>query len=140
MADPLHCERHRVGHIQLVVAHQPGEHQRHENVEHSTDAQRPQNAGRHVLLGVLGLLRRRAYRIEADVSEEDQPRTPEDPAPPELAEVAGIGRNERLPVLGVHILEPENDEEQHHGELQDHDQVVGLGRLLDSHHENGGGE
>ena len=50
--------------------------------------------------GSLRLLRRHRHRVEADVGEEDHRRAAEDAARAELAERAGVGRQERRVVLG----------------------------------------
>ena len=67
----------------------------------------PEDADRHVLLRIPRLLRGRAHGVEADVGEEDQPGAAEHAAPAELAEGAGVGRDERMPVGGVDVLDAE---------------------------------
>ena len=63
------------------------------HVEDGADDQRPEDADRHVALGVLGLLRRGRDGIEADVGEEDDPGAAQHAADAELTR-AGVGRNE----------------------------------------------
>ena len=91
-----------------------------------------ENSDRHVLLRILRLLRRGRDGVESDIGEEDDARRANDARPAELAEGAGVRRNERVPVRGVHVQEAEADHEQHDRDLHVHDHVVEPRRLLDA--------
>ncbi len=141
LADPLDRIGHGMGHVELGVVHQTRERERHKHVQDGADDQRPQNADRHVPLRVLGLLRRGADRIEPDVGEENQPRTPEHPAPAETPRRCPVlGGMNGFQLSGIHVLQSENDDQQYHRHLQDDDQVVDLGRFLDADDEDGRGD
>ena len=71
------------------------------DVEQRADRERAQDADGHVALRVLGLLRGGRDRVEADVGEEDDGRAADDAAPAEVAEVAGVGRDEGVRVVAV---------------------------------------
>ena len=85
----------RRGHVELSVRNEARHHEGHEDVEHRTDGERPQHPDRQIALRILRLLRRRGHGVESDIGEEDQACPARDAAPPELAEVAGVRRDER---------------------------------------------
>jgi hypothetical protein len=100
--------------------------------------QRAQNADRHVDLRLACLLGRGGHRVEADESEEDDGRSAENAARAEIAEFAGILRNERMPVGRMHKEGADDDERQHHGQFDRHHDVIEPRRLLGAEHEQGG--
>ena len=75
----------RIGDVELGVVDDAGEDEGDRDVEHGTDRERAENADRHVLLRILGLLRRRGHRVESDVREEDHARPADDAVPAVLA-------------------------------------------------------
>ena len=99
----LIAHRDRVGHVELGVLHDAGEHQRHDDVEHRADGERAEDADRHVALRVLGLLRRGGDRVEPDVGEEHDARAARPCRSSRMLARAGVGRNERLPVGRVDV-------------------------------------
>ena len=141
---PIGHDRDRIGDVELGVRHDAGRDAGDQDVEHGADQQRADDADRHVPLRVLGLLRRGAHRVEADVGEEDHAGAGHHPAPAEGApdrQPVGthcLRRNERVPVGRVHRVDRADDEEQHHRDLHDHDHVVDVGRLLDADHQQRG--
>src|SRR5439155_4888310 len=103
------CDENGMRDIQLSVVSEPSHHQRHENVEHSTDRQRSENSDWHVPLRILRLLCRRRYRIESYVGEEHDSRAAYDPAPAVMPVLTGARWNKGMPVRLVHVHEAETD-------------------------------
>ena len=126
----------RVRDIELSVRHDAGEDARHQDIQHGADGERAQDALGHVLLGVFGFLRGRTDRIEADVGEKDQPRPTQHAAEAELAELALVRRNERMPIGRVDVERACDDEQRDDGELQRDDKIVDGRRLLDPDHQH----
>ena len=134
--------------LDLVVLDHPGHHERHRHVEDGADAERRENADRHVTLGILGLLGSRRHDVEPDVGEEHQCGAGEDAADAEGAgceshvleqgrrrcrpgSSLGAGRrDERRVVAGLDEEQAREDHEQHDAELDgDHHEVDVRGDL-----------
>ena len=92
-----------MGDVQRGVGRDARQHPRHQHVEHGADEQRAQNADGNVALRIPRFLRGHAHRIEADIGEEDHAGGAEHAGPAELAEGAGVGRNEGH-VVGGHDM------------------------------------
>ena len=73
--------------------------------------------------------------IESDISEEDGAGAHHDSAQSELTESAGVHRQVRGVIRAMDERPPHADEDDHHGQLDDHNQSVGAGRFLDPHHQ-----
>ena len=106
LAHPAHAravggDGDRVRHIQLRVRHNPGGNGRDHDVEHGADQEGADDADGHVALRILGFLGGGADGVEADVGEEDDTRAGHNSRPAEVAGLAGIGGDERMPVGGM---------------------------------------
>ena len=81
-----------------------------------TDGEAAEDADRQISLRILRLLRRRRDRVEADVGEEHDRRA--------LVDAAEAVRRERVVVRRVDVLQPDDDEQREHDQLdRDHDVV-----------------
>ncbi len=127
--EPLERVDHRrgVAHHRLP-GHNAAEHDGHRAVEHGAGHQRGQDADGQVALRVLALLGRRRDRVEADVSEEDDGAAGEHAGP-------AVG-HEGMPVVRLDEAGAGKDEDQNGGDLDQHHDVVGAGRLADAAHQN----
>jgi hypothetical protein len=70
MADDAHALGRRIGHVQLGIRHQSGQHGGDGDVEDGRDHERPQNADRHVALRQFRFLRGGRDGVKADEGEE----------------------------------------------------------------------
>ncbi len=123
-ADGTQAQDDRIGHVQLAIRHQAGQHRGHGDVEHGRDGERTQDADRHVALRPARLLGAVRDRVEPDIGDEHDGGAAHDAAHAKFAESAAVGRNEGVPVGGVHVEGAEADEGQHDRELdRDHDVV-----------------
>ena len=77
--------------LESRVMYDARHHVGEEDIQDGADRQRHQDADGHVALRVLRLLRRRAYRVESQESEEDDGGSPQDAGEAELAQRARIG-------------------------------------------------
>ena len=80
--------------------------------------ERAENAERHVPLRIARFERRGRGGVEADVREEDDRGALHDAAPAEVAVVAGVRRDVRMPVRGVDELQPGEHEHDDDADLQ----------------------
>src|SRR6185312_1520128 len=83
----------------VVVRNQAGEHCSNNDIKNRADDERSQDANRHVLGWVLGLLGRSGNSVEPNIGKKDNTRGTQDSGPAKLPERAGIFRNERMPIL-----------------------------------------
>ena len=60
-----------------------------------------------------------------------------DARPAEVAGLAGVGGDERMPVGGIDRVRGARDEQQHDSNFDADDQVVEVGRLLDANDQQG---
>ncbi len=125
-------QRDRRGHVELRVAHHSGQDQRHHDVQKRADHEAREDSDRHVALRIAGFLGRRGDRVEADVGEEDDTGGAQDPADSEMTQLAGVGRNERVPVGGIDVADAEQDEENDDGHFDRDDPGVEGRRLFDA--------
>ena len=91
-------DRHRIGNTKALVRHHAGHHECHQDVEDGADDQRAQDPDRHILLRSSRLLCGGRDGVEADIGKEHHRRTAQNAAPAELAEGAGVRRDEGDPV------------------------------------------
>ena len=140
----FHAHSHRRGHVELRVLHDTGQQAGSDDVKHRADGERSENPHGHVLLRVLGLLGGCRDGIEPDVREEDHGRTASDARPSVLAELAGVWRNERLPVrqclspMAQYVNRGDRDEYQHGAHFDEDDNRVDSGRFLNADHQHSG--
>ena len=71
-----------------------------------------------------------AHGVETDVGEEDDARALQDAAPSKTAESAGVGGDVRLIIPRVDVGPSKEDEYEHHGDLERHDEPIHQGALL----------
>ena len=103
---------------------------------HGADRERGEDADRHVALRVLRLLRGGRDRVEADVGEEHHRRAAQHAAPAELAELAGVRRDERRQVLApARRPRPATTKTTSTTTLMHDQRRVGVGGLLDADHQ-----
>ena len=137
----LKRRRHWMRHPQRLIGGQTGHDQRHQDVEHRADQQRRDHTDGQIALRIFCFLCRCGHRIEADVREEHHRRSAQNPRHAILGAAIGIRdhvRNERMPVVGIHIRKAEADHQQHDRHFDgDHD-VVERGRLLHTTHQQHG--
>ena len=142
-ADGVDADRDGIGHIELVVGNDAGEHQGDRHVERRADHERTENADRHVALRVDGLLRRGRNRVEADIGEEHHGGAADDAAPAEPAQTQ-IGRDECAgrvgrshPVGGAEVPHADRDECDDDDELDGDEDGVELRQFTDADQQDG---
>jgi hypothetical protein len=138
----------RVGHVEPVVRHDPGDDEAHDYVEQRANDERPQYADRHVPLRVSCLLCRRGYGVKTDIRKEDHRRAAQHAAPAELTG-AEIGRYQcaigvacRHPVGRIHEPDGSENEDHHDAHFYGDNDVVDLRGFLnarDQQHRRDGG-
>ena len=121
------------------VVDEAGQHARKRDVEHRADRQRAEDADHHVALGVLGLLRRGRDRVKTNIGEEHHAGRAHHAAPAILAEGPGVGRQEGVVVLRLHVEQADPDHDRHHRELEQHHRAVDAGGFADADHQQGRG-
>ncbi len=120
--------------------HYAGQQTGNSDVKHCADAERNQNADGHIALRIFGFLRGGGNRIESDVSEENHPGPARDARPAELAEIACVWRNKRMPVgrgqrrMFEQIRGGNNNEHQHGADFDEDHSNVQIRRFLDADH------
>src|SRR5579864_8140219 len=124
--------RNRRRRIELGVMHHAGQNVREQDVQNSAHNQGANNADRHILLGILGLLGSRRDRVESNIGEEDDTRAHHDSAHTKLSKCSLILRDERLVILGMDVLPANSDKDHHHGELDHHNDRIGPGGFFNA--------
>ena len=134
-ADGVDPDGDRIRHVELVVRHNPGQHEADRDIEHRAYRQRAENPDRHVALRVLGFLRGGRNGVEPDIGEEHHRGAAQNAAQPELA-LANVWRNEIArrvcrghPMRRAHERCGDGDEHQNNDELDGDDHHVGSRRL-----------
>ena len=87
---------------------------------------------------VAGFLGGRGDGVEADISEENHPRSGENAAPPVFPKTSGILRDEGNPIVGVDVGGAAKNEEDDDGEFDDHDGIVEICGFANANHEESG--
>ena len=126
------------GTLSCGVGDDAGEDQRDGDVEHRADGERAEDADGQIALRVARLLGGGGDGVEADVGEEDHGRALQDAGAAEAAEDALVRGDEGRPVLGLHVGGGGGDEGQHHRDLDEDDDGVEAGRLLDADDQDDG--
>ena len=122
----------------LLVRHHAGHHECHQDIEDGADDQRAQDPDRHVLLRSSCLLRGGRDGVEADIGKEHHRRAAQDAAPAELAERAGVRRDEGDPVRSGHVDHADNDDDADDEQLERHHDVVDACRFPGAEHQQAG--
>ncbi len=81
--------------------------------------------------GFFGFLRRGRGRLEADVREEHQRRAADDAGPAVFFRPL-VFRNERMPVVGIHVVRADDDHDDDQRHLEDHHREIRAARFLDA--------
>ena len=110
----------------------PGGDEGDEDVERGGDQQRADDRARQVALGLLDLLAGGRDRVEADVGEEDQRRRGHRPLDALALD------EERREVVAVERGDAEHQEQQQHGELEEHHDRVRARGLAHADHQHAG--
>ena len=133
-----HVLRDREGHrgflargAEVLDRRHAAQHVREQHVEDGADDQRAEDADRHVALRVLGFLRRRRHRVEADEREEHDAGRAQDAhdaavgvRDPLRRRVGRRRRNVRRVVRRVHEAPADHDHHQDDRHLGDDDEAV----------------
>ncbi len=127
---------------EVRILDHPGQHRCHHHVDGGADEQRAQNADRQVLGRVLGFSGGGRDRFETHIGKEDDGRGIEHPEHPEAVPRAAllgrdVRRDQRGPVVGIHIGKADTDEDQQHRHLQDHRKVGEAGGFTHADHQKG---
>ncbi|MDT4838648.1 hypothetical protein FQZ97_724100 [compost metagenome] len=127
----LKRQGYRVVHAEeLTVGDDAGHDHGDRDVENGADRQGTDDADGQIAVRAFDLFGRRRHGIEADEGEEHQRCRAEDAA---VAE-----RCERLPVGRLHMVDAHHDEQQDHGNLDRHHQVVDPRRFANAERQHGG--
>src|SRR5436853_1390627 len=137
-ADPLHRVRHRSREVELTVGDYAHQHGRHPDVQQRANREGAEDAERHVALGVLRLLRRSRDRVEPDVGEKHQARTPQHAGPAVAAPLPGVRGDERRPVGRPDVRQADEHDQQNDADFENDDQAVDPRRLFDPDDQHGG--
>src|SRR5580698_4137410 len=98
-----HGEGNGIGYVERAPVGNSEQHDRHQDIEHSADAQRPQYADGKIATRISRFLRGHWNSFETDICEENHPRSGENAADAELAECALVRWNKRCEVMQVDI-------------------------------------
>ncbi|MOA15395.1 hypothetical protein D3C78_1355510 [compost metagenome] len=127
----LQRQGYRVVHAEeLTVGNDPRHDHGDRDVENGAGRQRTDDADGQVAVRAFDLFGRRRYGVESDEGEEHQGRCAEDAA-------VAVGC-ERLPVGRLHMVGAHHDEQQDHGNLDRHHQVVDPRRFANAERQHGG--
>ncbi len=138
-ADAVHRQRDRVGHAELAIRHQPGQHRAGGDVQHGAHRQRAKDAHWHVAAGIARLGRGGGNGLETEIGEEQHRRAAQH-ARPAVGEAALVGGDERPPVARIDEPGADRDEGDQHRDLDRHQQRIGRSRAADAedHGQRGG--
>src|SRR5713101_4382844 len=116
--------RERCVHVDQVVRDHPGQDGGNHYVESGTDKERTQDSARQVTLRIDHFFSGGRYRVETDISEEDQRRTTHDSAPSE--------GSDRAPIFRTDVKGPDHYYDRDHRKFDRNDYRVQTRALRDA--------
>src|SRR5262245_10833131 len=125
----------RIRYVQLKVWNDAGRYRRYRDVENCADQQRADDTYRHVALGILCLLRRRADGVEANVGEKHDTSALHHAVPSVMAAHTSTRWDERMPVSGINGVSGAEDKEQDDCHFYKYDNVIDVRGLTNPDHE-----